>query len=1110
MLTNAPRVLALAFLLASCSGSSSSSAPASPRDGGATGDDGAAALDSGRVLPSDPAGGSTPGFSGGARFAFACVGHEDCAGGWCIDGPDGRICSANCVDSCPPGWSCVATDLFGGGELSSICVPLRATICASCANTAGCSGVGLCTGAGPDEARCNLRCEPAADRCPEGFFCVSASELGTGEVVTVCEPPGRSACCSGGTKGRDDVCQNTSAHGSCTGLRTCTGAGGWTPCKAAIPAAEICDAQDNDCDGRTDEDLPGPCGCGDGFCAAGLEDNLTCLVDCPPVCGDETCSPGEDPRACPEDCCGGCGDGRCLGYGCGEDPDACPADCGTACGNGTCDKGENPGACAEDCQRYACGNRVCEPTDGGPEGCPIDCGAACGDCICEPGEDFQSCPGDCGWCGDGICSPCAHLFEEERCAADCVPVIPDTGGDDGGSVVVPDAGGDAGLEQGDTGESDAGADGGSAGSDEGISDPGVVPVGPLEQCNGVDDDQDGVTDEGAAVTALCADADPCTADRCAGSTGCAHDTARSPACGANCVSRIQRSGKGAFTLGTGRFFDVAVNGDTLYAAAGNTGVQVFRLQQAAVVPVSHTDTPGVATGVAYGSGHIFVADGKSGLRVYDAAQPEALSMVANISPAKKIVALDLGGDYAYAVDEETGLSAYDASSPGSTVEVAVLEDESFTNVFVDGDKAYVSSTHDGVVVVSLSDPGFPETLGSLSQTNFCSDVHVVDVTDPRAPRLLGTLEDVGNGDSIRVVDGYAYVTTNMQGMRVVDVRDPTSMSLLGGLHGVRNGRRMQLDGGRMFVAWQGYYGSGGLHVYDMSHPALPSLHAESPPAPDHGRRVEVRGRLAYVGTSQGVTTYDLASSGQPSEIGRASTAAVIAMDVVGGRAYLGIDGGLLVMDVEDPASPQLVETLSLQGLTRGVDVEGEHLYLARSGTGLTTVDLGDGATLGAMHHLEVTSGLDYVTAAGSMVFAVELNKGLYVIDAAEPSTMRVVGRAEPYQQVHEVAVSGRHAYTVGHDLTVYDVLVPENPEKLAALSLEGGIASGVAVQGSYVYIAFGDEGIWIVDATDPTDPGLSRRVHMLGLVSDVAPAGTSIVAATGFTVLEVLEVGCAN
>ena len=37
------------------------------------------------------------------RFGRGCEEHADCAGGWCIEGPDGLVCTVECVDSCPEG-----------------------------------------------------------------------------------------------------------------------------------------------------------------------------------------------------------------------------------------------------------------------------------------------------------------------------------------------------------------------------------------------------------------------------------------------------------------------------------------------------------------------------------------------------------------------------------------------------------------------------------------------------------------------------------------------------------------------------------------------------------------------------------------------------------------------------------------------------------------------------------------------------------------------------------------------------------------------------------------------------------------------------------------------
>ncbi len=123
------------------------------------------------------------------------------------------------------------------------------------------------------------------------------------------------------------------------------------------------------------------------------------------VCGDATCSPGEDCVSCEADCgmCAAtCGDATCQAE---ETCVSCPQDCGECppqCGNAVCEAGEDCASCPGDCGMCppTCGNAACDagetcmscPGDCGP------CGPACGDGTCDAGEDCDNCASDCGAC----------------------------------------------------------------------------------------------------------------------------------------------------------------------------------------------------------------------------------------------------------------------------------------------------------------------------------------------------------------------------------------------------------------------------------------------------------------------------------------------------------------------------------------------------------------------------------------------------------------------------------------------------------------------------------------------------------------------------------------
>ena len=356
-----------------------------------------------------------------------CNENADCCSGFCVEHMDGKVCSQTCIDGCPSGFTCKLTGGFG--DPIAICVSRYPRLCRPCKESLDCeSGEGVVSvcviydmdgSPGLDGAFCGGDCDQDED-CPDGFACLEVKTIEGNKYKQCARAGGLCPCGDNAAKmGLSTICEIGNDLGICPGKRKCKAAGPISDCDAPVPALEVCDGIDNDCNGTMDD--PGTvgdcCVCGngipEGFCGETPE---MCCPDFS-VCGNEICECGENACKCPVDCCGKCGDKLCVDYKgengewCCHEWDACPEDCKpAACGNGICEPGENPSVCPEDCAKFSCDNSVCEPGED-KENCPQDCDQFCGNCMCEVNEFFHTCPVDCGWCGDGYCSKCVNMNE---------------------------------------------------------------------------------------------------------------------------------------------------------------------------------------------------------------------------------------------------------------------------------------------------------------------------------------------------------------------------------------------------------------------------------------------------------------------------------------------------------------------------------------------------------------------------------------------------------------------------------------------------------------------------------------------------------------------------
>ncbi len=196
--------------------------------------------------------------------------------------------------------------------------------------------------------------------------------------------------------------------------------------------------------------------------------------------------------------------------------------------------------------------------------------------------------------------------------------------------------------------------------------------------------------------------------------------------------------------------------------------------------------------------------------------------------------------------------------------------------------------------------------------------------------------------------------------------------------------------------------------------------------------------------------------------------AALDVAVSGGFAYVA-DGlsGFQILDIGDPASPELVGAHDTPGYAQGIAVRGGYAYVADGGGGLRIIDVsspsspvaaGSCLTGGFAYGIAVNGGYAYVGAGAG---------GLQVIDVSNPNMPFVVGDHDICSTAWGVAISGDVAYVAGGagGLHVVDISNPAFPVKVGCYE-SYGTAFGVAVAGDFAFVAGGDRGLQVVSVGD--------------------------------------------
>lgn len=255
-----------------------------------------------------------------------------------------------------------------------------------------------------------------------------------------------------------------------------------------------------------------------------------------------------------------------------------------------------------------------------------------------------------------------------------------------------------------------------------------------------------------------------------------------------------------------------------------------------------------------------------------------------------------------------------------------------------------------------------------------------------------------------------------------------------------------ISGDNLFVG-----GWGVIHCYNVSDPSAPSYIGTSELLShiDHlhkGDGIAVDGNYAYIGLygyEGGIKVVDISDPSSMAVIGSFGGSSLPVGGIAIDDSVLFVTDRdesrrLLSLDISDPSNPVLLDEISTGGYGRGVDINGDYVFVAASELDLKIFDKSDPNNLVEVGSLDIGGYTDWareIYAGDVLAYLVRAGGGIAVIDVSDPANPSFLDEYNSGAIFQDVFQMGSYIYSVSIDsLFVFSPTL----ELVESTAVEGG------------------------------------------------------------------------
>lgn len=454
---------------------------------------------------------------------------------------------------------------------------------------------------------------------------------------------------------------------------------------------------------------------------------------------------------------------------------------------------------------------------------------------------------------------------------------------------------------------------------------------------------------------------------------------------------------------SGQATDVTIVDQIAYVADGTAGLCLINISNpAAPFRTSTLNTEGESRAVWVTGSYAYIADGTGGLRVINVVDESTPFEAGFFNPAGYDYYEDifLADTLAFVADRNDGLRIINVSEIENPIEVGFFETTDCLShcVSIHGTHAYFGNGENGLRIIDVSDPYLPSETSFFRTSGSASDIsisgahaflavrhaglRILDISNPASPLEIGFIDTQGDSYGVAVNGSFAYVADGFGGLRVIDVSNPSNPFEVGFAleSGFWHGK-IAINGSYAYVTSGGsqYF----LRILNVSNPAAP--YEVSLFGTDSGTYgVAIDDSYAYLAVSTGLRIINVSNPTFPQEEGFIEIGGIWAVDVAVKDIYAYLvdangNGGLHIIDISDPANPEVVGSFDTPGNSSGVAVNGDFAYVADGDDGLQIIDVSDPSSPVDAGYYETGGEAFDVAISGDHSFVADGDDGVWVL-----------------------------------------------------------------------------------------------------------------------------------